>query len=71
LAEAAYRSAQVVLFPEYTFTTVFPRYFFTDEDELYSFFGYGNITTAEHARLIFDRAKDLGVDICIGFAGTA
>jgi hypothetical protein len=47
----------------------FPSYSFTDEAELHSFFGHDHITAAEHTRPIFEKAKDLGVDICIGFGG--
>lgn len=68
LDKAASQGAQVVLFPECTFTTFFPRHFFADEAELESFFEHGDVTTSENTRGIFDRAKELGVDICIGFA---
>ena len=68
LGEAATKGAQVVLFPECTFTTFFPRYFFTDEAELESFFEHGDITAAKNTKPIFDKARELGVDICIGFA---
>lgn len=68
LDEAASQGAHVVLFPECTFTTFFPRYFFTDEAELESFFEHGDVTTSDNTRPIFDRAKELGIDVCIGFA---
>lgn len=68
LEQAAAQGAQIVLFPECTFTTFFPRYFFTDEAKLESFFEHGDITTSENTRSIFDKANELGVDICIGFA---
>lgn len=68
LEEAASKGAQVVLFPECTFTTFFPRHFFTDDAELESFFEHGDITTTGNTRPIFDKAKEIGVDICIGFA---
>jgi Asp/Glu/hydantoin racemase/predicted amidohydrolase len=68
LDKAAEQGAQVVLFPECTFTTFFPRYLFTDEAELESFFEHGDVTTAENTKAIFKRAKELKVDICIGFA---
>ncbi|KAH6878506.1 carbon-nitrogen hydrolase [Alternaria rosae] len=68
LNQAAEQGAQVVLFPECTFTTFFPRYLITNEAELESFFEHGDVTTAENTRPIFERAKDLEVDICIGFA---
>jgi Asp/Glu/hydantoin racemase/predicted amidohydrolase len=67
LEDAASKGAQVVLFPECTFTTFFPRHFI-DEAELESFFEHGDITTTENTRGIFDKTKELGVDVCIGFA---
>lgn len=68
LQDAASKGAQVVLFPECAFTTFFPRHFITDEAELESFFEHGDVTTAENTRSVFDKAKELGVDISIGFA---
>ena len=68
LNEASGKGAHVVLFPECTFTTFFPRYFFTDAAELESYFEHGDVTTSENTRPIFDKAKELGIDICIGFA---
>ncbi|KNG44727.1 carbon-nitrogen hydrolase [Stemphylium lycopersici] len=68
LEKAALQGAQVVLFPECTFTTFFPRYLFADDEELESFFEHGDILTAKNTRPVFDKAKELGVDICIGFA---
>ncbi|KAF2691580.1 carbon-nitrogen hydrolase [Lentithecium fluviatile CBS 122367] len=68
LEDAVSKGAQVVLFPECTFTTFFPRHLFTDEAELDSFFEHGDITTADTTHGIFDKAKELGVDMCIGFA---
>ncbi|KAF2254715.1 carbon-nitrogen hydrolase [Trematosphaeria pertusa] len=68
LQEAASKGAEVVLFPECTFTTFFPRHFFSAVAELESFFEHGDVTTAENTRAIFEKAKELGVDICIGFA---
>jgi Asp/Glu/hydantoin racemase/predicted amidohydrolase len=68
LDQAAEQGAKVVLFPECTFTTFFPRYLITDEAELESFFEHGDVTTAEHTKRIFQRAKELKIDICIGFA---
>jgi Asp/Glu/hydantoin racemase/predicted amidohydrolase len=68
LQKAASQGVQIILFPECTFTTFFPRYLFTDKEELESFFEHGDVTTADNTRGIFDKAKELGVDICIGFA---
>lgn len=68
LEEAASRGAQVVLFPECTFTTFFPRYLIESEAELESFFEHGDVTKSENTREVFDKAQELGVDISIGFA---
>ncbi|KAI8938685.1 hypothetical protein NX059_004552 [Plenodomus lindquistii] len=68
LTEAASLGAQVVLFPECTFTTFFPRYLIEDEADLETFFERGDVTTSEKTRAIFDKAKELGIDISIGFA---
>ena len=68
LEQAASQRAQVVLFPECAFTTFFPRHLFTDRQELDAFFEHGDICTAKNTRAIFDKAKELNVDICIGFA---
>jgi Asp/Glu/hydantoin racemase/predicted amidohydrolase len=68
LEEAARKGAQVVLFPECTFTTFFPRHLILDGAELSSFFEHGDITTSQNTRGIFDKAKKLGIDISIGFA---
>ncbi|KAF2815251.1 carbon-nitrogen hydrolase [Mytilinidion resinicola] len=68
LDDAASRGAQVVLFPETTLTTFFPRYFFSDDAELESFFEHGDIITASNTKPLFDKAKNLAVDIILGFA---
>jgi Asp/Glu/hydantoin racemase/predicted amidohydrolase len=68
LEDAASKGAQVVLFPECTFTTFFPRYLIEDEAELKSYFEHGDVTTSEKSRAIFEKAKELRVDISIGFA---
>jgi predicted amidohydrolase len=68
LEDAASKGAQVVLFPECTFTTFFPRHFIDDEAKLEAFFEHGDITTSKNTKDIFEKAEDLGVDICIGFA---
>lgn len=68
LEDAASKDAQVVLFPEYAFTTVFPGHSITNKAELESSSEHGDVTTVENARRLFDRAKELGVDVCIGFA---
>ncbi|KAL4812438.1 carbon-nitrogen hydrolase [Aspergillus spinulosporus] len=68
LKEAASQGAQVVLFPEIAFTTFFPRYLIVDENELESWFEHGDVRTAPNTKALFDAARELGVDICVGFA---
>lgn len=68
LQDAAERGAQLVLFPELTFTTFFPRYFFSDAKELDQWFEHGDdITRTPNSAELFRRADTLGVDICVGF----
>lgn len=68
LEDAASQAAEVVLFPETTFTTFFPRYLIEDEAELQSFFEHGDVTTAPNTKPLFDRAKELDVDISVGMS---
>ncbi|KAI9923442.1 hypothetical protein MW887_009323 [Aspergillus wentii] len=68
LQEACNQGAQLVLFPEIAFTTFFPRYLIFDNDELESWFEHGDIRTADNTRALFDAARELSVDICVGFA---
>lgn len=68
LEDAASKGAQVVLFPETAFTTFFPRYLIEDDVELESWFEHGDVTTAPQTRALFDKAKELSVDIAVGFA---
>ncbi|KAF2454451.1 carbon-nitrogen hydrolase [Lineolata rhizophorae] len=68
---AAEEKVQVALFPEIAFTTFFPRYYITDEARLAAFFEHGDVATAPDTRAVFDRARDLGIDICVGFAEAA
>ncbi|MCJ1405843.1 hypothetical protein MMC11_009073 [Xylographa trunciseda] len=72
LNEAAAQGAQLVLFPEVTFTTFFPRYLFKDEKELEKFFEQGeDISKSEQVKPLFDEARKLHVDISVGFAERA
>lgn len=69
LENAAGRGAQVVLFPEIAFTTFFPRYFIPDENELKDWFEEGADVTKSPATVqLFQRAIDLKVDVCVGYA---
>ncbi|RAL00013.1 carbon-nitrogen hydrolase [Aspergillus ibericus CBS 121593] len=68
LKDAAAQGAKLVLFPEIAFTTFFPRYLILDQEELESWFEHGDITTAPRTKALFDTARDLAVDIIVGFA---
>ncbi|KAL0256539.1 hypothetical protein SLS55_008934 [Diplodia seriata] len=68
LDSAAAKGAQSVLFPETAFTTFFPRHLITDPAELDSFFEHGDVTTQPQTRPLFDRARELAVDVAVGFA---
>ncbi|PWY81546.1 carbon-nitrogen hydrolase [Aspergillus sclerotioniger CBS 115572] len=68
LKDAAAQGAKLVLFPEIAFTTFFPRYLILDQAELESWFEHGDITTASRTKALFDTARDLAVDIIVGFA---
>lgn len=69
LENAAERGAQFVLFPEIAFTTFFPRYFISDEDDLKKWFEVGGDVTKSPATVqLFRKATELKVDICVGYA---
>ena len=72
LKDAAAQGAQIVLFPEITLTTFFPRHLFKDQKHLESFFEHGeDISKAEHVKPLFATAKHLKVEISVGFAERA
>lgn len=68
LDNAVSQGAELVLFPETAFTTFFPRHLINDPDELASFFEHGDATTSPTAKPLFDRAREHGIDIAVGFA---
>ncbi|KAK0459009.1 carbon-nitrogen hydrolase [Desarmillaria tabescens] len=71
LEEAAAKSVRLVVFPETTFTTFFPRYLFTDEKELDSYFEVEDtetgIVNSANVKPFFDKATELGIDVVIGY----
>ncbi|KAK0917809.1 hypothetical protein LTR02_000175 [Friedmanniomyces endolithicus] len=71
LDDAANQGAEVVLFPEIALTTFFPRYLIDDAEELTSWFEHGDVTKSENTAPLFDKARELGVDISLGFAEAA
>ena len=66
LEDAAGQGAQLVVFPELPFTTFFPRWLFTDTAELDSYFE--KELPGPNTRALFDRAKELGVGMYVGYA---
>ena len=66
LKEAARRGAELVVFPELTLTTFFPRWWIEDEAELDGFYETGMPGPATQP--LFDEAKRLGLGFCLGFA---
>lgn len=66
LREAAGRGAELVVFPELTLTTFFPRWYLTDPAEIDTFFEK-EMPGPETLRL-FDEAQRLGVGFYLGYA---
>lgn len=72
LDKAASEGVKLAVFPETTFTTFFPRYFIENEEELASYFirePKSGISDVEDAsiRAFFSTAKELGIDVVIGY----
>ncbi|KAI1829222.1 hypothetical protein DTO006G1_9812 [Penicillium roqueforti] len=71
LDSAASLGAQLVVFPECAFTTFFPRYLFTDDAEIESYFesdaGGSSIAESANVKPLFDRARELSIDIWVGY----
>lgn len=68
LENAASKGAQLVVFPETTLTTFFPRYLINDETELQDYFEGGDITSSPRVAPLFAKARELKVDMYIGYA---
>ncbi|KAF2109728.1 carbon-nitrogen hydrolase [Lophiotrema nucula] len=69
LEEAISQNVQLVVFPETTFTTFFPRHLFEDPAELEKYFEQGDdITNNESVKPLFDLARSKKVDIYVGYA---
>lgn len=69
LHEAAEKKVQLVVFPECTLTTFFPRHFIQSQEELDKYFEHGeDITQSPDVKPLFDEAKAHGVDIVLGYA---
>lgn len=68
LAHAVSQGAELVLFPETAFTTFFPRHLIADPDELATFFEHGDVAASPTAAPLFAKARELRVDVAVGFA---
>jgi len=69
LHEAASKHVNLVVFPECTLTTFFPRHLIHSQEELDTFFEHGaDVSQSPDVKPLFDEAKSHGVDISIGYA---
>lgn len=69
LHEAAEKKVQLVVFPECALTTFFPRHRIRSQEELDTFFEHGeDITQSKDVAPLFSEAKQLGIDIVLGYA---
>ncbi len=66
LREAKRRGCDLVVFPELTLTTFFPRWWLEDEAELEAF--YETEMPGPETRPLFDEARRLGLGFCLGYA---
>ncbi|KAK4991161.1 hypothetical protein LTR66_006615 [Elasticomyces elasticus] len=69
LREAAAQKVQIVVFPECTLTTFFPRYLFESQEELDKYFEPGeDVTTSEHVKPLAEEARKHNIDFVLGYA---
>ncbi len=66
LREAHGEGARFVVFPELALTTFFPRYWMTDQEEIYRFFE--REMPGPETRPLFELAKELGGGFYLGYA---
>ncbi len=66
LDEGAERGCDLVVFPELTLTTFFPRWFIEDKQEIEAWFEAE--MPGPDTKPLFDRASELGVGFCLGYA---
>ena len=72
LHSAHSQGAKLVVFPECAFTTFFPRYVMDDPTEVDAWFEHGDDPSqSENIKPLFDEARELGVDIYVGYAERA
>jgi predicted amidohydrolase len=69
LRQAADQKVKLVLFPEVALTTFFPRYLFASQEELDKFFEHEeDVAQSPATKALFDQARDLDIDIVLGYA---
>ena len=69
LHKAAEKKVQLVVFPECTLTTFFPRHLIDSQEELDKFFEHGeDVTQSPDFKPLFDIAQDYNMDIVLGHA---
>ena len=71
MSAAHARHVKLIVYPELALTTFFPRTLFTNVQELESYFERdvdGNPTKAPGMKPIFDRAREYGMDVSLGYA---
>lgn len=66
LRQAAAMNCDLVVFPELTLTTFFPRWYMTDPDELDRFFE--TEMPGPQTQPLFDEGRQLGIGFCLGYA---
>lgn len=66
LAQAAESACDLVVYPELTLTTFFPRWFLNDINEADHF--YETAMPNEATQPLFDEARRLGIGFCLGYA---
>lgn len=67
LQSASKLDSQLVLFPETALTTFFPRHLISDQQELDSYFEHADdLPGSPTTKPLFDEARKLGIDICVG-----
>ncbi len=68
LEQAAADGAELVAYPELGLTTFFPRWYVEAEDDLELDMFYETEMPGPDTQRLFDRAKELGVGFCLGYA---
>ncbi|KAK1921091.1 carbon-nitrogen hydrolase [Papiliotrema laurentii] len=69
LEQANDKGVKLLVYPETTLTTFFPRYAGLDEDkaELDKWFEHGDLGSNDNVKPLLDRASQLGIDIVLGY----